>query len=169
MTSEEAGFGDNVPPRFSLPRIQMQSVLDQEFTVSQCELVVHMPPIVERTHFDKKPARDKGTASAVRISELDKKLQRQRTAKLNRQLHDQHRVFFANLKLDREVQLSNDTKAAIVIQKYARRFLFQRKMNPEKYLSLRSSLQTKKWTMEEMFTMVDEAIRRSGFSDATAS
>lgn len=170
--------GDNVPPRFSLPRIKMRTVLEPELIINPCQIIASIPPAIERISFDTKsnicrlPFREKDGAAATILgsrsirpkkvmSQIDRKRDEQSKAKLNRQLHDEHRVFFSNLKLERQKKFRIDTMAALVIQRHVRGYMTRRELNPEKYMMVRSSLQ-RRWTKEEVFAMAEEAIRRCG-------
>ena len=70
-----------------------------------------------------------------------------------------------NLKLERESAFRIRTIAAIVIQRYMRGLTVRIRMNPEKFASLRASLETH-YTMEELSELVADAIRRSGVNAA---
>lgn len=164
--------GDNVPPRFHLPRIHMKSVLEPELILDQRQVIASIPPVIDLVDFETKPnscrlpfqepktLSSKGGRSKNNTS-LDRERDQETKSKLNRQLHDEHRVFFANLKLERQMKFQMDTSAAGVIQRCFRGFAVRRRMQPEKFDAMRKSMQ-KRYTLEEMFGMVEEALRRSG-------
>jgi hypothetical protein len=156
----------------------MRTVLEPELIINPCQIIASIPPAIERICFDAKsnvcrlPFREKDGAAATVLgsrssrpkkvmSQIDRKRDEQSKAKLNRQLHDEHRVFFSNLKLERQKKFQKDTIAAVVIQRHVRGYMARKELNPEKYMMVRSSLQ-KRWTKEEVFAMAEEAIRRCG-------
>ena len=97
------------------------------------------------------------------------KLEKERTEvakrRLNQNLHSEHRVFMEDLKLKRGSAFRVKTAAAITIQRYMRGLSVRIKMKPEKYATLRASLETH-YTKEELSTLVAEVIRRSGVTVA---
>ena len=161
--SEYSYEGDCHPPRLSLPPIQMKSLLEPELVIDQCDVIASIPPVIERQNFDKKSHRSIGKKHPKKSSssQIEKERLSQSKAKLNRQLHDEHRVYFARLKSECQTKFRVETVAANVIQRHVRGFIARRRMNPKKYGLLRESFE-KKLSNDEMFAMVEEALRQSG-------
>ena len=170
--SEYSYEGDCHPPRLSLPPIQMKSLLEPELVIDQCDVIASIPPVVERQNFDKRLPFDKQNVQSHRSigkkhpkksssSQIEKERLSQSKAKLNRQLHDEHRVYFARLKSECQTKFRVETVAANVIQRHVRGFMVRRRMNPKKYGLLRESFE-KKLSNDEMFAMVEEALQQSG-------
>eukprot|EP00956_Cyclotella_meneghiniana_P003587 scaffold4392_cov63-Cyclotella_meneghiniana.AAC.7 len=151
----------------------MKSLLEPELVIDQCDVIASIPPVIERQNFDKKSLPfDKQNVQSHRSigkkhpkksssSQIEKERLSQSKAKLNRQLHDEHRVYFARLKSECQTKFRVETVAANVIQRHVRGFIARRRMNPKKYGLLRESFE-KKLSNDEMFAMVEEALRQSG-------
>ena len=133
-------------------------------------MIASIPPTIERVCFDKKsnvcrlPFHEqtgKISKRGTNKSTMDKENESRTKSKLNRQLHDEHRVFFANLKTQRQRKFELESVVALVIQRCVRGFLLRKRLNPDKHEELRDSVK-KKWTKEEILRTVEEVIRRSG-------
>lgn len=67
---------------------------------------------------------------------LQHKHSEEQRKKLDRQLHEEHRLFMNNLKQEREERLRIETDAAIIIQQYMRGLDVRRSMAPGRYAAM---------------------------------
>ena len=172
-------------PRFQMPMILMQSVLVPTYSNEPSKVKPSLP-VISRSVCSKSASENKSTcrlpfedgealaryssASGGRrssakplssSSRVDKGRIDAAKKRLNQRLHDEHRVWATNLKLERESIHSTKTIAAIAIQRHWRGLTVRKKKNPDKYALLRASLETN-YSKEELSELVSEAIRRSG-------
>ena len=144
--------GDYVP-LFSPPNIQMQSLLEPQLILQPCEMIASIPPTIKRVYFDKKsnvcilPKSKPDTNKCI----MDREKEYRSKSRLNRQLHDEHRVFFANLKKKRQMKFQTESFAALVIQRYVRGFLSGKRFDQERYGKLNDLLRKSK--KEEIFAV----------------
>ena len=165
---------EDAVPRLRVPMILMQSALVPEY-VNKPEQVKPSLPVpfcrstapsvadkVKDNSTCRLPFQERGTLSSYAASSRTKKDRTDYSAKkrLDQNLHAEHRIFMENLKMERENSFKTKTIAAVKIQRYFRGLAVRMKKEPEKYASLRTSLETH-YTKDELSKLVAEAIERA--------
>ena len=178
-------------PRFTMPMILMQSVLVPEYSNKPDQVKPVLPTLTRRvcnskpsssinqkdTNACRLPFQDgealsgysqsigrRSNSRQASSSNFEKERADAARKKLNQDLHAEHRVFMEQLKLERENDFQIRTIAAVDIQRYMRGLAVRIRKNPQKYATLRASLETH-YTKEELSKLVTDAIRRAGVAD----